>query len=206
MIRAGTITSSAATVTALKRTDDLVADLFIYGDGIPVDTKILSIDSSTQVTMRRNATKTGSKSLDFTPASVGVYHERNCALIDAENEINERGEKVIVIYRTESNVTRDRYNSIKKRQQTTKYILNAYPITIDPSKRAMEKAGLREEVDALMYTPMRYWNTQSVEFKDLIAEKITVKLRGETYELSNKGMVSQFSDTFLYITFGLNKK
>lgn len=208
IIRSGVLTDLSAVITDLKRTDDLNAGLFLYGDNIPVETKILSVDEDdvTQITMTKNATGSGIVSINFSPASVGVYHETNCALMDAQNEINERGEQLKFILRGEGDLKRDRYNSIKAKNQKPKYFLKAFPITIDPSSRELEKAGLREEVDALVYTSMKEWSDQSVDFIDIEPEKMSVILRGETYEVREKGMVSQFSDTFLYLTFGLFKK
>jgi hypothetical protein len=206
IIRTGTLSNGVATVTALKRTDDLTAGLFIYGNNVPVETKIQSIDSATQITMDKNASGSGAISLDFNPGHVGVYHERNCALEDARFQIDERGELIQIIERNEVNVSRDRYNSVKKRSQTTKYSFKTYPIDFNPNERALEKAGLREEVDVVIYTAMKDWSDNGIDFKDIEPTKMTIKLRGENYEIKQKGLASQFSDTFLWITFGIFKR
>ena len=205
--RNGTTIVGTKPITGLRRTDDLAVGLFVYGTGIDVETTIASIDSTTQISLSKNATASGTNNFDFTPANVGVYHERNCAMIDAYNEIEERGEIVAIILRNESNVTRGRYNSITKRDQDTKYMVKAYPINYNPNERDLEKAGLRERVDVVIYTSMKYWRDNSVDFdNDMIANKMTIKMRGSDYEVKDKGLVSQFSDFFLYGTFGLSKR
>lgn len=63
----GTTTSGSAVVTGISSTASLAADLWeVSGTGIPTNTSISSVDSSTQVTLSQNATASGSVSLRFT--------------------------------------------------------------------------------------------------------------------------------------------
>lgn len=207
IIRPASLVSASPDISGLKRTSDLIPGLFIYGGGIPVETKILSITSATALKMDKNATATGAWSLEFTPASVGIWQERTDALIDIKNNVDERGDLIQFIFRTEANVARDVYNSIEKREETTSYFMRAYPVEFSPSIKKLEKAGLREECNVLIYTAMKDWINNGIDFKDIeIATRNTIKLQGDTYEIKEKALVSQFADTFLYITFALNKK
>ncbi len=204
--RIGTLTTGSAVVTGLRRTSDLQTSLWTYGAGVPVETNILSIDSASQVTLSRDATATGATALEFTTAIVGTYHERNCALIDIKNIVDERGDLVQVFIRDESEVTRDRYGSIKKKGVTTKYDIRAYPVEFRPSEKQLEKAGLREKADVTIWTAMKDWIDNSINFADFRMDaKNSVILQGEKYEIRDKGLVLQLNDVFGYITFGLFK-
>ena len=207
IVRNGTLTAGSAIVTAMERTDDLQPGIWVYGSGVPVDTTILTIDSATQITLSRANTLTGVKSLEITTAQVGVYHERNCALIDAKSIIDERGDLVQFYFRIESNVTRDKYNSIKKRAVDTKYNIRAYPVQFSPSEKQLEKAGIREQAEVVIYTAMKDWITAGINFEDFEMDgRSTVRLQGQIYEIRNKGLVNQMNDTFLNVSFGLYKK
>ena len=207
ILRTGTLTATSAIVTGLSRTDDLQVGIYVYGDGVPVDTAIESIDSSSQITLSSNATGTGAVSLEITTAQVGVYHERNCALIDAKAIIDERGDLVQFFYRKESNVSRDRYGSIKKRDVDTKYNIRAYPVQFNPSEKELEKAGIREKAEVVIYTAMKDWIDNSISFEDFPLKTLnTVRLQGQAYEVRNKGLANQMNDTYLNISFGLFKR
>ena len=207
MTRTGTIASGSSVITVLRRTSDLAVGMAVYGTGIPVNTKIVSIDSDSQVTVDRNATAPGAQSLEFTNALVGVYQERVCAQADAKDIIDERGDIMQLFFRTEANVSRDRYSSIKKRNQETVYTLRVHPVTFNPSDKQLEKAGLREASDVVVYTAMKDWIDLGIDFADIRMDlKLTVHLQGEVYVMRYKGLSGQFNDSYLYITFGLFKR
>ncbi|MEM3062313.1 MAG: hypothetical protein QW303_02020, partial [Nitrososphaerota archaeon] len=63
--RNGTTTSGSAVVTGLSQTSDLAVGMRVTGTGIPIDTRILSIDSASQITLTNNATASGTTSLTF---------------------------------------------------------------------------------------------------------------------------------------------
>lgn len=194
-------------ILTLSKTSDLSIGLFLYGDGITIDSQILSIDSDTQITLTKNATKTQSVNVEFTTASRDIYLDRLNALDDVSDIINERGDLIHFIFRTESDVTRDGYNSINKRDQNTVLAFRAFPVEFQPSEKRLEKAGIKENVDVLIYTSMKDWLNYGIDFNDIeMATRNTVKLQGNIYEIRAKGLMSQFNDTYLYVTFGLNKK
>lgn len=205
VIRTGSIVDTVATITGLANTLDLEIGMKIYGNGIDVDTKIVSIDTSSQITMDKDAVSTDTISLQFTFSEPGTVLERNCALIDAKNIIDERGQVVKFLETNEVNISRDSYNSYKKKTRTTVHDLFSYPITFTPSRRAIELAGLREETEVLIYTSNKDWIDKGFDISDIDDERWNVKLNGKKYEVKEKGFSSQFLDTFLYITFGLFK-
>lgn len=63
--KTGTLTSGSASVTALPDVDRLFIGMSVSGTGVPADTRILSIDSSTAITLSNNATASGSGTLFF---------------------------------------------------------------------------------------------------------------------------------------------
>lgn len=63
--KTGTTSITSPIITGLPSTLDLKIGQYVYGIGIPANAKILTIDSSTQVTLDQNATASGSISLKF---------------------------------------------------------------------------------------------------------------------------------------------
>lgn len=57
--KTGTTASASAVVTAMSNTTNLFAGMGVTGTGIPANTNILSVDSSSQVTLTNNATANG---------------------------------------------------------------------------------------------------------------------------------------------------
>jgi|GEM_PF-6736949 len=209
IVRTGDTVAGTKVITGLKKTIDLAPKMFVYAcGGIAIDTLINTVDSSSQITVSRNAIITGSQVLKFTNANVGVYQEMNDALYDAKSIIDERGTVIQFIYRHEQNVERDDYNSIKKKSNIdTKYFFRAYPVEFRPNEKRLEKAGLREECDVLVWTAMKDWMDIGLNFSDIILNlNHSIILEGETYEIRDKALVSQFADTFLYITLGAFKR
>jgi hypothetical protein len=135
-----------------------------------------------------------------------VQHETILALQDAWEIINQYGEDIIVCDREEANVTRDKYSSIKYRATTStlRYAMKAYPIIFTPSRRQIEKAGLREECQCIITTATKSWTDISKTFEDIDMIRDTVILRRNKYLIKEKSNVNQYANTFLYINFGLN--
>lgn len=63
--RTGTLTQGSAAVTGLPSTAGIAAGFGVAGDGVLTDTRVLSVDSPSQVTLDVPATATGSQSLRF---------------------------------------------------------------------------------------------------------------------------------------------
>lgn len=66
IVRTGSTTNTSPVVTGLSKTSDLRRWMSVTGTGIPANTKINKVDSSSQITLTANATATGSPSLTFT--------------------------------------------------------------------------------------------------------------------------------------------
>jgi len=177
LFKTGTINVSDGVITEITDTSKIKAGMFVYGDGIDVRSKVSSIDSSTQVTMDKIGLKTGAKSLEFTFADVGVVLERNCALNDTKEIVDERGDQIIIRNRNDVNIVRSRYNSVKRRSRGAEtsapvdITINAFPIDFSPNRRSVERAGLREEADAIVWTAMRDWINNSLCLSLLEVEK-----------------------------------
>jgi hypothetical protein len=56
----GNTTNGSPIVSGISSTSNLEADMYVTGAGIPAGTKILTVDSATQVTLDTNATATAS--------------------------------------------------------------------------------------------------------------------------------------------------
>jgi len=142
-------------------------------------------------------------------ASCGAYLEKLNALQDVQNIVAEYGYPIRIYLDTESGMTRDKYNSIEKRETTdTERILDirAYPLNFSPTTRDIEKAGLKEKAEVICYTAMKDWTDRGYNFKDLNITKATAEVRGDTYLIKDKAENSQYLDEFLYITLGLFRK
>ena len=140
------------------------------------------------------------------PVSIGgVALEKKTALLDAKWVIDERGDTIEFYERTEDEVTRDKYNSIKRKNMilpATK-TMNAFPIQFNPIDKDMLKAGIRERVDVIIYTAMQDWMDIDIDPRKIDMSRSSVVLREETYKIKDKGLVNHFSDTFLNVTLGL---
>jgi len=216
IVRNLTLTAGSNSVTC-PRTSDLTSGLFLYGTGMGVEYKVDSIVNSTSFLMNKNATASGKYAIEITSANVGTYHERTCILKDVKDTIDERGANIYIDIRTEYDVERDRYLDMARRGQTSakRFHLKAYPIDYRPSIYRLEKAGLREENDATIWTAMQDWIDAGVDFDDIITggehesinvPRFTVKIDGQTFEIKEKSLVGQVNDTFMYITLGISKK
>jgi hypothetical protein len=203
-----TMTNTSAVLTGLNSVTGITTGLFVYGDGISVGSTILSINSTLkQITLTIPATKTQTKSVETTTASRDVYLERFNALTDIYNVMKERGDIIEFMVRGESDVVRDSYNSIDNRKNQTSYFFRAFPVDFQPSTKKLEKAGLREECNVLIYTSMQEWINNGIDYNDIeINGRSTIKLQGNVYEIKEKALYGQFNDTFLYVTFGLFKR
>lgn len=136
---------------------------------------------------------------------IGPEFERDSALADAKWVIDERGMQLEYYSRSENLVVRDRYNSLSRKTIIPPTItMNAFPVIYDPIIDQLLRAGLREMVDVLVYTAMQDWIDNNLNpFNDIDHERDSLKLQGKTYIIKEFGVVNQFSDTFLNVTFGL---
>jgi hypothetical protein len=143
--------------------------------------------------------------VNFPISREGVSEEKRDALIDTQMICQERGRLVKISLRDEQDITRDAYNSIKRRTNVAGLSCYAYPIEPSPTEHQMEKAGVKENVDSIIYTAMQDWIDAGLNYEDIEVIRSTVELEGCRYQVKAKNQTSQFSDTYLYITLGLVK-
>lgn len=143
-------------------------------------------------------------------ATIGIQHEKELALIDARDYCWERGKQIKLRLHEEQTITRDRFGSIKKRDLAASPELTfyAYPITFNPTDKQMEESGIREKTQVIAYTAMLDWTDAGytlTTLKDLDSIRMTVIIESAKYEIRDKALNSQFSDTYLYVVLGLNR-
>jgi hypothetical protein len=135
----------------------------------------------------------------------GVKLDQRDALADVQQVCTEMGRLVKISLRDEQDITRDAYNSIKRRTNVTGLSCYAYPVEFSPTEHQMEKAGIKENVDVQIYTAQQDWIDAGLRYEDIEVIRSTVELEGCRYQVKAKNQTSQFSDTYLYITLGLVK-
>lgn len=142
--------------------------------------------------------------IKFPVSRTGIAVEKDSALLDAKWMIDERGILIEYKQRNESTIDRDKYNSLKEKQNIISHNLYAFPVQFNPTEKDLKKSGLREKVDVMIYTAMLDWNIFEIVPKtDIDSTRDSFVLLGETYIIKDMGFVNQFSDTFLNVSFGL---
>ena len=92
--------------------------------------------------------------------------------------------------------------------------MKAYPVERQPDARMLEKAGLRETVDVVVWTPMRRWIDLDVidpfdignTFAAIDITRTTVIIDGYEWLIADKGLANRVGEIPTYITFGLRKR
>ena len=85
----GTLSSGSPIITGLQSAETLyLAGQYVFGNGIPQNTTIVSIDSNSQITLSANATTNGSQTLKFANLLCLLRNQYNDAsrslLVDSE--------------------------------------------------------------------------------------------------------------------------
>lgn len=144
--------------------------------------------------------------------SLGVQLERDNALTDAKDVIDERGMDIVTYERQSvldaNDVRRDAYGSIKRNITTTasfKHELKAYPVISQPNNKQIEKAGLREQSEMIIYTAMKDWNDLNIGFEDIDLIRDTMTIGGIKFAIKEKNTINHFADIFLNVVFSLVK-
>jgi len=135
---------------------------------------------------------------------LGVQLERDCALEDAKEWIDERGDEIIFKTIEESGVNRDIYGSIKKRTPV-QVTMNAFPIEFSPTQSQMEKAGIKENVDVIIYVAQLDFTNNNLTIENIDDIRWRLTLKGNTYSIKDINEVNMMADTYLNITLGLFK-
>ena len=151
---------------------------------------------------------------------MSVTVERDAALLDVQRTVHEYGAKadgtspVTVWLRAESQVLRDTYQSIAQFTQgggVPGVAIYAWPITYDPQQRELDRAGIFERCECLIWTPMKDWADLGLTFERIDAVRSTVSIVSlddvsMEYRIRQKQRASRFMDTDLYIVFALAKR
>jgi hypothetical protein len=112
----------------------------------------------------------------------------------------------------ESSVSRDSLGSIKRRP-TTGTEMKAFPIERQPDTRKLEKAGMREDVDVIAWTPVQTWIDAGILDSENIGEtfsaidmnRSTVILDGQEWKIADKGLATRIGEYPVHITLGLKR-
>lgn len=131
--------------------------------------------------------------------------EAHAAQREIEVHAIQYGEPVKFYIRDKSQVTFDAGGSVKFRSEVNPLTINAFPMNYSPSRREREKVGIKEEVDAIAYTPAIEWDKANVSFRDVSVLYSTVTSDAGTYEITSKYLNNQIGNRFLYWVFGLSK-
>lgn len=139
--------------------------------------------------------------------TIGVKCEQQDALRDVQALVNEYGMPIQVNIRTDADVRRDEYGSIKSLATSEKvFNICAYPYTHSPSSRQLEKAGLREECDLLVWTAMKDWIDNGIEDPwSFDVERCTISTDGMRLKIRERAHQSEFGDIELYLVMGLKR-
>jgi hypothetical protein len=134
---------------------------------------------------------------------MSVTLERGAALLDVQRIVHEYGTQLSIRLRTEANVTRDLYNSVADWPTDRTLAFKANPVVHNPNDRQIERAGLREKSQCIVYTATKDWTDAGLAFKDIDPERTTIVLDARRYRVVERGQTDVFAGAALYITFGL---
>lgn len=138
---------------------------------------------------------------------IAVQAEAKQARTDITREIAAYGYPLEFLVRnTQAQQTLDAYGTVKKKPDNTPTDLKAFPVIYSPNARQVEKAGLREECSVIVYTSALDWDNQNIKWEALDAQKTSVNLAGETFDIKEKGKVGGLANTVLYYTFALMRR
>lgn len=126
---------------------------------------------------------------------------------------HEYGTPVTIRIRTPDDVTRDKYNTIKKRALTEAGDITAYALPVDrgPDERMLEKLGLREKCDCAITMPIYDWYpNQNVEeigkrFAAIDLNRLTVEIDGEQFKVADKGLPVRYGERPVALTLALRR-
>lgn len=148
------------------------------------------------------------------PGLAGVQFEYLQALQDVQSSEREYGQPVVITIRGEEGVNRDSYGSIVGHTATGDVVMrqNAATIEYQPTKYKVEKAGLREECDVIVYVAMKDFTDLWLSFNDLEVKRMSVdigsipgEILGDHYEVREKSRAVAYGNGYLYVTLGLRR-
>lgn len=136
--------------------------------------------------------------------------ERDQALFDVQ-EMVRNGYQVQIRLREETEVSRDKWGSIKQHSNSPDPTITrwALPVIFSPTDKQLEQVGIREQVDCIFHTAMKDWlddgyTLDTLQALDMI--RSTIIIRGATYEFRQKSLFDPYHDQYLYVVMGVNRK
>jgi hypothetical protein len=136
------------------------------------------------------------------------------ALTETQQAACEWGTPIVYVFRKEHDVIRDELGTIKKRSLDTKFTFNALPVERYPDYKKLERAGVKEGVEVLVYTPMATWMEYGFirqdkrylgfDFAAIDTIRSTVIVDGIEMKIKDKGLSGRLSWMPLYVTLGLS--
>jgi hypothetical protein len=200
-----TTLTTGLTTAVLASTRKLREGLFAYNSNLPVFTKIDSITDDTDIELTKEALADYVGNIIFSDLQPSRYAERCNAMKDVQAVVDSEGTLIEFILRDEDQVTRDDYNSIKKKTQMIQVLLKAFPVTYSPSKKFLEKVGLREDNEVIIHTAMKDWLDKGYNYDDIEILRSTVKLNDNTYQVKEKTLADYVGNNGIYVVLGLKK-
>jgi len=203
--RSAVFTLGSPTLTV--DTNRMAAGLFLYkSDYIPICTTVLTIDDVDELTMSDNALLDGTVNVLFSDVPPYKLQETCEARKEVQWIVNNEGSLIHIVLRDETNVTRDDYNSIKRKAQSKSFWVKAYPIIENPSKNELDETGLKEDCQVSVKTAYQDWIDAGYDLNDIILNRSTVKHNAETYKIVDRNNLTRFGNSYLYIVLGLRKE
>ena len=207
----GTFTENSNNVLLLnlnnvKNTGRLFPELFVYSEAVKPCTKIISITDNSSIVISANAVKSGDFVINFSDSVPFKYLDICESLRDVQQIVNNNGIFIKLPIRSELNVGRDDYNSIRTRTRENTIIVKAHPVIFNPTDEQIESAGFKEDQTAILYFARKDFIDRGLDFEDFDEIRGTAKLFDNTYLITDKNRVKQIGDEYLYYTLGIRLK
>lgn len=128
--------------------------------------------------------------------------ESTAAKLDVYRVCLSYGVPITLFFEAESDVIRDEYESVISRSTSPWVVFNCHPIEVNPSQKAIEKVGIREMVDLLIYLSTYEWEQKGYSYSDLDLILDQISFQNENYKIEHRKLYSNFSSDYLYIVLG----
>lgn len=190
----------------IKNSGKLFEGLFAYSEAIKSCTKIASIIDDETIELTEFPLDTGTFNVTFSDLTPYMYLDLCESLKEVQTIVNENGMFIQLKFRDESNITRDKLNSIKSRSRSTTLNLKAHPVQFDPTVDQIEKAGFIEQHDLIAWFSRKDFIDNGYDFNDIDEIRDTLIVMDETYIITEKNKRNQMGNDYLYYVIGLRKK
>lgn len=141
-------------------------------------------------------------------ASNAVQRELNDIDVDIAESLNEIGMPITFNLRGEAGIRRDLYGSIKTWTSTTiipPFTIGAYPYTHSPTQRQLEKAGMKEHCDLLVWFAYVEFSKRGIDPFGFDMERCTVWGDNIQWKIRERAHQNEYGNVEHYITLGLER-